>query len=55
MEKKTRYWVKPVDDFKAWSKHESLEEARKARTELAMSFFSRRVHIIDGYTGEEVQ
>ena len=52
---KGRYWVKPTDDFKAWSKFDTLEEARVARTKLAMSFFSRRVHIVDGYTGREVR
>lgn len=49
-----RYSIRPYDDYKAWDKAETLEEARKKRSELAMSFFSRAIVIIDNETGEEI-
>ena len=50
-----RYSIRPYDDFKAWDKADTIEEARKKRSELAMSFFSRAVVIVDNKTGEEVK
>lgn len=42
-----RYTVRPYDDYKSWGDYDTIEEAREARSKLAMSFFSRRVIIID--------
>lgn len=42
-----RYTVRPQDDYSSWGDYDTIEEARKARTKLAMSFFSRSVVIID--------
>ena len=42
-----RYTVRPKDDYSSWGDYDTIEEARKARTKLAMSFFSRSVVIID--------
>lgn len=42
-----KYTVRPYDDYSSWGDYDTIEEARKARSELAMSFFSRRVVIID--------
>lgn len=49
-----RYSIRPYDDYKAWDKAETLEEAKAKRSELAMSFFSRDVVIIDNETGKEI-
>lgn len=42
-----RYTVRPYDDCKSWGDYDTIEEAREVRSNLAMSFFSRRVVIID--------
>lgn len=42
-----RYTVRPYDDYKSWGDYDTIEEARTARSKLAMSFFSRSVVIID--------
>lgn len=42
-----RYTVKPYDDYESWGDYDTIEEAREARSKLAISFFSRRVIIID--------
>lgn len=42
-----RYTVRPYDDYKSWGDYDTIEEAREVRSKLAMSFFSRRVIIID--------
>lgn len=42
-----RYTVRPYDDYKSWRDYDTIEEAREVRSNLAMSFFSRRVVIID--------
>ena len=42
-----RYNIRPYDDYNAWATAETVEEARAKRSELAMSFFSRRVVIED--------
>lgn len=42
-----RYTVRPQDDYSSWGDYDTIEEARKARNKLAMSFFSRNVVIID--------
>lgn len=42
-----RYTVRPYDDYKSWGDYDSKEKARSAKSKLAMSFFSRRVVIID--------
>lgn len=49
-----RYTIRPYDTYKSWGDYETIEEARHARCKLAMSFFSRRVVIIDNKTGKEV-
>lgn len=38
-----RYTVRPYDDYKSWGDYDTIEEAREVRSNLAMSFFSRRV------------
>lgn len=50
-----RYTIRPYDVYKSWGDYETIEEARHARCKLAMSFFSRRVAIIDNQTGKEVK
>lgn len=50
-----RYTIRPYDTYKSWGDYETIEEARHARCKLAMSFFSRRVVIIDNKTGKEVK
>lgn len=50
-----KYSIRPYDDYKAWDKADTIEEARTKRSKLAMSFFSRRVVIIDNETGNEVE
>lgn len=42
-----RYTVRPYDDYKSWGDYDTIEEAREARSKLAMSFFSRKVVIED--------
>lgn len=42
-----RYNIRPYDDYKAWDTADTIEEARDKRSKLAMSFFSRRVVIVD--------
>lgn len=42
-----RYTVRPQDDYSSWEDYDTIEEARKARSKLAMSFFSKSVVIID--------
>ena len=42
-----KFKIRPYDDYKAWDTAETIEEARNKRSELAMSFFSRRVVIVD--------
>ena len=42
-----RYTVRPQDDYSSWGEYDTIEEAREVRSKLAMSFFSRRVIIID--------
>ena len=42
-----RYTVRPYDDYKSRGDYDTIEEAREVRSNLAMSFFSRRVVIID--------
>lgn len=49
-----KYSIRPYDDYKAWDNAETLEEAKRKRSKLAMSFFSRTVVIIDNETGEEI-
>ena len=44
---KLHHTLKPDDDYKAWDTAETIEEARAKRSKLAMSFFSRRVVIVD--------
>ena len=43
----TKFKIRPYDDYKAWDTAETIEEARTKRNKLAMSFFSRRVVIVD--------
>lgn len=55
-----RYTVRPQDDYSSWGDYDTIEEAREAKSKLAMSFFSRRVIIIDNnitnnYTNKEVE
>ena len=50
-----RFTVRPYDDFKSWGDYNTLEEARNARCKLAMSFFSRRVVIIDNKTDKQIK
>lgn len=55
-----RYTVRPQDDYSSWGDYDTIEEAREAKSKLAMSFFSRRVVIIDNnitnnYTKKEVE
>lgn len=50
-----RYSIRPYDDFETWDKADTIEEARKKRSNLAMSFFSRAIVIVDNKTGEEVK
>lgn len=50
-----RYSIRPYDDYKAWDMADTIEEARKKRSKLAMSFFSRAVIIVDNETDKEVQ
>ena len=42
-----KFKIRPYDDYKAWDTAETIEEARAKRSKLAMSFFSRRVVIVD--------
>ena len=42
-----KFKIRPYDDYKAWDTAETIEEARTKRSKLAMSFFSRRVVIVD--------
>jgi hypothetical protein len=42
-----RYTVRPQDDYSSWGDYDTIEEAREARSKLAMSFFNRSVVIID--------
>ncbi len=49
-----RYTVRPYDDYKSWGDYDTIEEAKSARSKLAMSFFSRRVIIEDNNTHQEV-
>lgn len=42
-----KYTVRPEDDFNSWGDYNTIEEARDAKSKLAMSFFSRRVVIED--------
>ena len=50
-----KYSIRPYDDFKAWDTADTIEEARKKRSKLAMSFFSRAVIIEDNETYKEVE
>lgn len=55
-----RYTVRPQDDYSSWGDYDTIEEAREAKSKLAMSFFSRKVVIIDNnitnnYTKKEVE
>lgn len=49
-----KYTIRPYDDYKSWGDYDTIEEARKERSKLAMSFFSRSVVIIDNTTGKEI-
>ena len=49
-----RYSIRPYDEYEAWDTANTIGEARRKRTKLAMSFFSRAVVIIDNNTGKEV-
>lgn len=40
-----RYSIRPYDDYKSWGDFDTIEEARKERSKLALSFFSRSVVI----------
>ena len=42
-----KFKIRPYDDYKAWDTADTIEEARAKRSKLAMSFFSRRVVIVD--------
>lgn len=42
-----KFKIRPYDDYEAWDTAETIEEARAKRSKLAMSFFSRRVVIVD--------
>lgn len=50
-----RYSIRPYDDYKSWGDFDTIEEARKERSKLALSFFSRSVVIIDNTTAREVK
>lgn len=50
-----RYSIRPYDTFESWGDYNTLEEARHARCKLAMSFFSRRVIIIDNKTDKQIK
>lgn len=50
-----RFTIRPYDTYKSWGDYKTIEEARHVRCKLAMSFFSRRVVIIDNKTGKEVK
>ena len=42
-----KFKIRPYDDYEAWCTADTIEEARDKRNKLAMSFFSRRVVIVD--------
>ena len=42
-----KFKIRPYDDYEDWDTAETIEEARAKRSKLAMSFFSRRVVIVD--------
>lgn len=50
-----RFSIKPYGAFESWGDYNTLKEARHARCKLAMSFFSRRVVIIDNKTGKQIK
>lgn len=50
-----KFSIRPYDDYKSWGDYDTIEEAKKGRHTLAMSFFSRSVIIIDNSTGCEVK
>ena len=50
-----RYSIRPYDDYKSWGDFDTIEEARKERSKLALSFFSRSVVIIVNTTAREVK
>lgn len=50
-----RYTVHPYDDDSSWGDYDDIEEARKGRSKLAMSFFSRAVVIRDNTTWNEIE
>lgn len=50
-----RYTVHPYDDDSSGGDYDGIEEARKGRNKLAMSFFSRAVVIRDNTTWNEVE
>lgn len=49
------YSIRPYDDYKSWGDYDTIEEAKIARDKLAMSFFSRRVVIIDNTSGNKIK
>ena len=50
-----KYSIKPYDDYESWGDFDTIKEARKGRSKLALSFFSRSVVIIDNTTGREIE
>ena len=44
-----KYYVMPEGDYKPWEVCESIDEAKKKRSELAFRFISRDVVIRDEY------
>ena len=49
-----KYTVHPYDDDSSWGDYDDIEGARKGRSKLAMSFFSRAIVIRDNTTWKEV-